>query len=379
MVKSFGYSGDYNILVMELLGKSLEDLLGLQKTRKFSLKTVCIIAVQILTILEQVHSKHIIHRDIKPDNFVMGINGNENNLYLLDFGLARKYRSSTTGNHYQMKNRKKLTGTARYASINALKGYEQSRRDDLEAVGYVLMYFLRGSLPWQGLPVKTKEDRYRKIMEKKQATSSEELCEGFPPQFVEFLNYTKKLTYEEDPDFIYLKSLFHTVMTKFSYEFDDVYDWSEKKFPPIKNVNANQGIAEKDDKGNKINNQIKPENVETVICQENRPKNILINSNSLNVNKEIYPQETLPQNIVKDQVYNSINNVKPSEFPPVYIDTIRNMTTTVEMKPDQALEPMQKQTNVKVEVVQKSLSKKNSAEDGNCMKKNKKDKGCCIL
>ena len=165
-VKSYGFSGNYNIMVMELLGKSLEDLFQDYK-RKFSLKTVCLLAQQMLERMEFIHNKHIIHRDIKPDNFVIGVNNKSEIVYILDFGLAKKYRSSRTLQHIKFNINKKLTGTARYASINALRGCEQSRRDDLEAIGYVLMYFLRGSLPWQGLKVDRKEDRYKKIYEKK--------------------------------------------------------------------------------------------------------------------------------------------------------------------------------------------------------------------
>ena len=152
-VKSYGYSGDYNILVMQLLGKSLEDLF--EERKKFSVKTACLLGCQMLTVLEYIHNHHIIHRDIKPDNFVMGLDDLSQYLYLLDFGLAKKYRSRTTLVQYPMINKKKLTGTARYASINALRGYEQSRRDDLESVGYVLIYLMRGILPWQGLQAKT--------------------------------------------------------------------------------------------------------------------------------------------------------------------------------------------------------------------------------
>ena len=190
-VKSFGTSKNYNILIMQLMGRSLEELINEKKT--FSIKTVCLLGYQMINILEFIHNKHIIHRDIKPDNFVMGLNNLSKNLYLLDFGLARKYRSSVNLVHYPLINKKKLTGTARYASINALKGYEQSRRDDLEAVGYVLMYFLRGSLPWQGQPGKNKEERYKRILQKKMETSPYDLCNGFPQEFEKYIEYTRKM------------------------------------------------------------------------------------------------------------------------------------------------------------------------------------------
>jgi serine/threonine protein kinase len=212
-------------MVMELLGKSLEDHFQICKKR-ISLKTVCMLGEQMVTRLEYMHNKDIVHRDIKPDNFVMGIEENCNSCYIIDFGLAKKFRSSTTKEHYPMKIKSRLTGTARYASINALKGYDQSRRDDLEAVGYVLMYLLRGSLPWQGLPNNDKDERYKKIMEKKQATSPESLCEGFPDEFCEYIKYTRNLQFEEDPNYDYLRGLFSKVMQRFKYNKDYEYDWT---------------------------------------------------------------------------------------------------------------------------------------------------------
>ena len=166
IVKSFGYNNNYNILVMELLGNSLEDLFQKQK-RKFNLKTTCMLGIQMIDRIEWVHNKLIIHRDIKPDNFVMGRNEKNYIVYILDFGLSKKYWSTKNNCHIKFSQNKKLTGTARYASINALKGCEQSRRDDLEAIGYVLIYFLKGSLPWQGLKINRKEDKKKKIYEKK--------------------------------------------------------------------------------------------------------------------------------------------------------------------------------------------------------------------
>lgn len=130
--------------------------------------------------IEYTHDKNHIHRDIKPDNFMMGINSTENSLFIIDFGLAKKYRSSTKKGHIAFKTNKNITGTARYCSINTHRGYEQSRRDDLESIGYVLVYFLKGILPWQGIKCRQDEDHYTKIFERKKVTSVEDLCKGFP-------------------------------------------------------------------------------------------------------------------------------------------------------------------------------------------------------
>ena len=215
-------------MVMELLDKSLEDIFQ-QQQKKFSIKTVCMIGIQMIDRLEFIHNKNIIHRDIKPDNFVVGLNNKSHIIYILDFGLSKKYRSSRTHQHIKFTINRKLTGTARYASINALKGSEQSRRDDLEAIGYVLMYFLRGSLPWQGLHVHKGEDRYKKILAKKSSTTAKELCKGFPEEFAEYIEYTRKLEFEADPDYIYLRNLLVSALEKQNTKFDFWYDWVKEK------------------------------------------------------------------------------------------------------------------------------------------------------
>merc|ERR1712131_530941 len=164
-----GSEGDYNVLVLELLGPSLEDLFNFCN-RKFSVKTVLQLADQMISRIEYVHSKNFIHRDIKPDNFLMGLKKKGNMVYIIDFGLAKRYRDNVTSYRIPYKENKSLTGTARYASLNTHLGCEQSRRDDMESIGYILIYFLEGQLPWQGIQSTNRKAKYDIIAERKAAT-----------------------------------------------------------------------------------------------------------------------------------------------------------------------------------------------------------------
>ena len=329
VIKSFGYSGDYNILVMQLMGKSLEDIFN--KRSKFSVKTTAMLGHQMVTVLQYIHDRHIIHRDIKPDNFVMGANENNAKLYLLDFGLAKKYRSSRTLVQYPLIKKKKLTGTARYASIHALEEWEQSRRDDLESVGYVLMYFLRGSLPWQGLKVRSKEDRYKKILDKKKATSSEDLCKDFPVEFRDFVEYTRNLEYIEQPDYDMLRSKFlNLVVVKNNETFDYKYDWTtefdlkirkkekdkekdkEKEITgQVENVSSTnkseKNTGQRIDKSNNSKEPLPPsknfDNPQTDISGVNNNNLQAINvhySNNNNLNNKTNNNNTEAQNVIVD-------------------------------------------------------------------------------
>uniref|UniRef100_A0A7S0JYT6 Casein kinase I n=1 Tax=Cafeteria roenbergensis TaxID=33653 RepID=A0A7S0JYT6_CAFRO len=216
--------GSFNVLVMDLLGESLEDLFN-RCGRRFSLKTVLMIADQVLLRLEYIHSKSFIHRDIKPDNFLIGRGRRSNIIYVIDFGLAKRYRDPKTHVHIMYRENKHLTGTPRYASINNHLGIEQSRRDDLESLGYMFLYFLRGSLPWQGLRANTKKQKYQKIMEKKMATPVDLLCKGFPDEFRIYFEYCRALRFADKPDYSYLRRLFKDLALRNEIEYDGNFDW----------------------------------------------------------------------------------------------------------------------------------------------------------
>lgn len=219
-----GVQDDYNIMVVEMLGPNLENLFNLCG-RRFSLKTTIYVAQEMIKTIRYIHSKGIIHRDIKPENFLIGFKSNR--IYVIDFGLCKMYKNRDR-THIAFTDRKKLVGTVRYTSINSHHGFELSRRDDLESIGYIIIYFLRGRLPWQGLGRKgmTRDDKYDLIYKCKQNTTLEQLCQGLPKEIKMYMEYVRSLEFKDKPSYNYIYNLFTQLFKKNRFTNDDKFDWT---------------------------------------------------------------------------------------------------------------------------------------------------------
>jgi serine/threonine protein kinase len=239
-----------NFLLMELLGSNLKFLLK-KCNNHFSIKTIINLGIQMLERIEEIHKRHVIHRDIKPENFVMGLKENNNILYLIDFGLSKRFRNPKTGEHIKYKDGKKLVGTAKFSSIYTHLGIEQSRRDDLEGIFYTLIYLFKGNLPWENLKAKNKEEKYQKILSKKINYDIEQLCQNLPNFFPNILLYVRSLQFEEIPNYDYLKGFFIQEYNCKCKLIDLNFDWIEKN----KFINENSSsLNDKQSKNQNISN-----------------------------------------------------------------------------------------------------------------------------
>ena len=218
----FGTHENQTILIMEFLNSSIEKL-HTKCGKQFTLKTTLMLAIQMFDLLKKLHESNFVHRDIKPDNFLLG-NEDKTRIYLIDFGLTKRFKNENNV-HVKFQEGKSLVGTARYASINSHAGFELSRRDDLESLFYMLIYLWGGSLPWQGIEAPTREEKYTLIGDKKKSVPLEELCSGLPMAFLNCLKYIKDLKFKDKPDYAYLRRQLTDTFKSNGFRYDCKYDW----------------------------------------------------------------------------------------------------------------------------------------------------------
>ena len=225
-VKSFGIYKNYKVLVETLLGEDLMDLFN--RSKKLNEKDICMIFIQLLDRLEYIHSRYIIHRDLKPENIMFDLE-TKKFIYLIDFGFAKKYRSGKTKKHIKNTCIDLLIGTERYCSLNAMSGYEQSRKDDLESAGYVMIYLSKkNKLPWTDTKIPNDKERYNYMLKIKKEITVEKLCQNLPKAFCDYMKYVKNLKFEENPNYDYLRGLFIDLLTSLNMKNDLGFSWIKK-------------------------------------------------------------------------------------------------------------------------------------------------------
>ena len=225
---SYGHVKNYNILIETLLDKSLQNIFVTNK-KECNLVDICLIGIQLLERLKWIHSKDLIYRDIKPDNFLIGIE-DPNVIYIVDFGLCKKYRSSKTGKHILPKLTGQFNGTVKYASPNAIKGKEVSRRDDLISLGYMLIFLFKRDLPWEDSFKNLDRTKYFELISLKETNGVGKLFNNIPQEFKDYIKYTRNLKFEQDPDYSYLSSLFLKIINNMNLDYRKItFSWINEK------------------------------------------------------------------------------------------------------------------------------------------------------
>ena len=327
-------------LILERLGSNLGVIMSKLPNKKFSMKSALMIINQSLERLKLIHEKNIIHRDMKPENLCIGYKGKEKNIYLIDFGLSKIINNDKKNQFLlNIKNEKIVIGTVRYISMNAHLGNEQYKKDDLESLAYMLVFFIKGELPWQNLKAKSRKEKYTKIYQKKKHTVNSELCNFLPDEIKNFVSYILNLNQKQNPDYSKLMNLISNLMKKYGYINDLQFEWYSSSFlqklynSPIVDDGAqikSSSIYEEDDsvkseKSKLRNHHKKSNNNVNIKCNNNikRFDDIMNNMNEFDLiyNKNIISTKNIKQqrfidkfnkpeckNIIATSIDNYVNN-----------------------------------------------------------------------
>ena len=281
---TYGHIKKYNILIETLLNESLYNIF-IKNDKYCSLIDICLIGIQMLDRLEWIHSKNILYRDVKPENCLIGLK-DPNLIYIVDFGLCKRYRSSKTGKHIPLRQTGKFSGTMEYASSYVLKGNESSRRDDLISLGYMLIFLFKKNLPWKISIKEINREKYLELINKKETNDNGLLFTNLPQEFVDYIIYTNNLKFEQAPDYSYLSSLFKSIIFKMNLNYNKLsFSWISKSNKLVKNkINSKLLIS---------NNQIGLANIKELKTkkinerEKNKQKTIINNDDNFEKQKKL--------------------------------------------------------------------------------------------
>ena len=336
------------ILIMDYLGPNLDIIMNKlpgdeNNIKKFTLKTSLMIMIQCIERLKSLHEKGIIHRDIKPENFVIGPKNKERIIYLIDFGLSKKILNEKI--IPSVKADRNIIGTMRYISMNTHQGYEQGRRDDLESLFYIIIYFIKGELPWQNRKCKTRAEKYSKIYEiKKKVTENGEICDGLPIEMEKILQYILGLSFAEKPNYLMLKNAINIILTKLNLSNDLQFDWYNLDFLNYLYISLNnnndkenskkENNSENDkNKNNEIKKDVKKLNTINNVNQYNpkKLKNSYVKNNA-NINNSYIRSKNIPMSQERSKSLTALKRIYAQKLSKKNINEYKKIKTFLEAK-----------------------------------------------
>ena len=302
---SYGRYRKYKVLVMELLGKSIDQMFieNINIEEKLKKKDAILAGIQMLDRIEYIHSKNLLHLDIKPNNFLVG-EPDSSLIYIIDFGFSKQYKSFRTGKHIHYSKKNYFNGNLVFSSARTMNGIESSRRDDLESLGYVLIHLFSKELPWENIPYKNNNEYAQKAYRLKKTIPLETLCKDAPKEMIDFMKYVKSLKFEEQPNYNYLRNLLGNAIKKYK---DVHFSWVNKSLISFeRNYIIKKNKKKRESPFSRIFSRL---NSKSVIAEKVNSIQI-INHSKFNTieNANIYKQFNIDN--IKSENQNYINNIK---------------------------------------------------------------------